>query len=103
MILEENSRSRISRVVKPVEKRGIHGLWMFILIWMQMTAPMKKEIISTMPILSIPNFPISLTYCFQYIRKRSGRLKTFAISCRYLPKVARGLKSAFIEYCFMAL
>ena len=51
---------------------------MFTFIWMQMTAPMKNEIMSTMPIESTPSFCISLTYCFQNMRNRSGRENTLA-------------------------
>jgi hypothetical protein len=55
MMEEENSKSRISRVVYPVVKRGIHGAWMFNLIWMHITAPMKKDMRSTIPMESTPN------------------------------------------------
>ena len=91
MMEEENSSNKISRVVYPTTKRGIHGLSMFSLICMQITAPMKNEISNTIPIELIPNCAISLRYCLRYIRKRSGRANTLPISMRYLPKVVIGL------------
>jgi len=89
---EENSNNMISRVVYPATQRGIHGLSMFTFIWMQITAPMKKEISRTIPMESTPNCVISFTYCFQNMRKRSGTLNVRPINIRYLPNVA----SAFI-------
>ena len=55
---------------------------MFIFIWMQMTAPMKNEMSSTMPMLFTPSCAISFTYCFQNIRMRSGTLNVRPISRR---------------------
>ena len=92
MMEEENSNNMISRVVYPATQRGIHGLSMFTFIWMQITAPMKKEISRTIPMESTPNCVISFTYCFQNMRKRSGTLNVRPINIRYLPNVA----SAFI-------
>ncbi|CUP54445.1 Uncharacterised protein [Segatella copri] len=60
---------------------------MFNFIWMQITAPMKKDISKTIPIESIPNCDISLMYCFKNMRMRSGREKERPINIRYLPKV----------------
>lgn len=76
MMAEENSKSIISRVVYPVRKRGIQGLRMFSSIWMQMTAPMKKDMSRTIPIESTPNWLISLRYCLKNMRILSGRVKT---------------------------
>ena len=87
MILDENSSNRISRVVYPDTHRGIHGLCMLSFIWMQITAPMKNEIRSTMPMESTPSCDISLIYCFRNMRMRSGREKARPINMRYLPKV----------------
>lgn len=55
---------------------------MFIFIWMQITAPMKNEISSTMPMELMPSCAISFTYCFLNIRKRSGTEKVRPISSR---------------------
>ena len=90
MIEDENSSSRISRVVYPTTKRGIQGLSIFNLIWIQITAPIKKEINSTMPIELIPNCTISFRYCLKYIRKRSGRENTRPINMRYFPRFVTG-------------
>ena len=80
MIELENSSRRISRVVYPATHRGIQGLWMLSFIWMQITAPMKNEIISTMPMELMPSCVISVTYCLRNILIRSGREKTRPIS-----------------------
>ena len=82
MILDENSSNRISRVVYPDTHRGIHGLWMLSFIWMQITAPMKNEMSSTMPIESTPSDDISLMYCLKNMRMRSGRANERPISMR---------------------
>ena len=42
---------------------------------------------------SMPNCCISFTYCFQNMRKRSGRENERPISIRYLPKVYSQLYS----------
>ena len=60
---------------------------MFSFIWMQITAPMKKEMSSTMPMESTPSADISFTYFFRNIRMRSGRLNTRPISNKYSPNV----------------
>ena len=59
IIEDENSNSIISRVVNPLTHTGIHALWMFIFIWMQMTAPMNSEMRSTIPMESMPSDRIS--------------------------------------------
>ena len=82
MMEDENSSNMISRVVYPVTNLGIHGLWMFSLIWMQITAPMKKDIRRTIPMESTPNWLISLMYCLKNIRILSGREKVRPISIR---------------------
>ena len=64
---------------------------MFIFIWMQMTAPMKNEMSSTMPMELTPSCAISLTYCFQNIRMRSGTANVRPISMRYRPNVVSHL------------
>ena len=87
MMADENSRSMISRVVYPVTKRGIQGLCMLSLICMQITAPMKNDIRSTIPIESTPNWLNSLTYCLKNMRKRSGRENVRPIRIRYFPNV----------------
>ena len=61
---------------------------MFSFIWMQMTAPMKNEMSSTMPIESTPSWAISLMYCFQNMRIRSGREKVRPMSWRYCAKAS---------------
>ena len=53
---------------------------MFTFIWMQMTAPMKNEMSSTMPMELMPSCAISFTYCFQNMRMRSGMEKVRPIS-----------------------
>ena len=60
---------------------------MFSFIWMQMTAPMKNEMSSTIPIELMPSCSISFTYCFQNIRKRSGTLNVRPISMRNWPNI----------------
>ena len=85
MILEENSSSMISRVVYPVVNAGIHGDAMFSFIWMHITAPMKKEISRTMPMLSTPRAAISLMYCLRNILHLSGNDITLPIRHRYSP------------------
>ena len=82
MMEEENSSSMISRVVYPVTNLGIHGLSMFSLIWMQITAPMKKEIRRTMPMESTPCWLISLMYCLKNMRILSGRENVRPMSIR---------------------
>ena len=82
MMEDENSSNMISRVVYPVTNLGIHGLWMFSLIWMQITAPMKKDIRWTIPMESTPYWLISLMYCLIIIRILWGREKLRPISIR---------------------
>jgi hypothetical protein len=91
MILLENSNSSISLVVYPDTHRGIHGLWMFSFIWIHITAPMKKDINSTIPMELTPNCAISLTYCLKNIRILSGRENVRPMSMRYLPKAVNHL------------
>ena len=55
---------------------------MFIFIWMQITAPMKNEMSSTMPMELMPSWYISFTYCFQNILNRSGTLNVRPIRIR---------------------
>ena len=76
-------------MVYPDTQRGIQGLWIFTFICMQITAPMKKEISSTMGIESTPNCDISLIYRLANMRIRSGTLNERPIRMRYLPKVVR--------------
>ena len=64
---------------------------MFSFIWMQMTAPMKNEMSSTMPMELMPNWAISFTYCFQNMRKRSGTENVRPMSIMNLPKVFSAL------------
>ena len=90
MMDEENSSNRISRVVYPTTKRGIQGLSMFNFIWIQITAPMKKEISRTMPIEFMPNWYNSFTYCLKYTLILSGREKTLPIRIMYLPRILIG-------------
>ena len=82
MIDEENSRSNISRVVYPVTQRGIQGLCMLSFICMHITAPMKNEMRSTMPIELTPSWAISFTYSFMNMRIRSGRWNVLPIRIR---------------------
>ena len=97
MILEENSRSMISRVVYPVVNAGIHGDAMLSLICMHITAPMKKEMSSTIPILSTPRAVISLIYCLRNMRHLSGTDITLPIRHRYSPNfVMLFVKNIFI-------
>ena len=49
---------------------------------MQITAPMKKEMSSTMPMESTPNWDISFTYRFKNILSRSGREKARPINIK---------------------
>lgn len=96
IIDDENSSSMISRVTYPVTKRGIHGLCMFSFICMQITAPIKNDISSTMPIEFTPSDDISFRYCFMNMRMRSGREKARPISIRYLPKLVRYLSISIV-------
>lgn len=75
MMLLENSRSIISRVVYPETQRGIHGLCMFTFICIQITAPMKNDISKTIPIELTPSWSISFIYCLKNILILSGRDK----------------------------
>lgn len=54
---------------------------------MHITAPMKNDMSSTMPMESTPSADISFTYFFQNILKRSGRENVRPMSSRYFPKV----------------
>jgi hypothetical protein len=65
---------------------------MFNLIWMVMTAPMKNEMRSTIPMEFIPSCTISFKYCLKNILMRSGRESVRPISIRYFPTVAIGFK-----------
>ena len=87
IIEEENSSNIISRVTYPTVQRGIHGLSIFNLIWMVITAPMKNEINNTIPMEFTPSCSNSLRYCRKNIRIRSGREKVRPISMKYLPTV----------------
>lgn len=58
---------------------------------MQITAPMKNEMRSTMPMESTPSPDISFTYCFMNIRILSGRANERPMRMRYLPKLVRYL------------
>ena len=69
-------------------KVGIQGLWMFSLIWTQITAPIKNEISKTMPMESMPNWDNSVRYCLRYILTLSGREKVRPISIMYFPKLS---------------
>ena len=71
---------------------------MFSFIWMQITAPMKNEISSTIPMESTPNACISVTYFFQNMRNRSGRENVLPISRIYLPRAKSHL---YTNVCFM--
>ena len=82
MILEENSKSMISRVTYPETQLGIQALWILSLICIQMTAPIKKEMRRTMPMESTPSCDISLMYCLKNMRIRSGREKVRPMSMR---------------------
>ncbi len=55
IIVQENSSMTISRVASPVAYAGIIGDSMLIFIWMQITAPMKIEMIVTKGIESTPS------------------------------------------------
>ena len=70
----------ISLVTYPVTNRGIHALCTLSFICMQITAPMKNEIKSTMPMELTPRADISFTYCFRNILMRSGRAKARPMS-----------------------
>ena len=56
-----------------------------------MTAPMKNDINSTIPMELTPSCAISFTYCFQNIRKRSGTENVRPISMMNLPNVVSQL------------
>ena len=60
---------------------------MLSFIWMQITAPMKKEMSRTMPMESTPKADISFTYFFINILMRSGRENVRPMRSKYLPKV----------------
>ena len=87
MIDDENSRIRISRVEYPTTILGIHGLSMFSLSWMHMTAPMKNEMSRTMGMEFIPSWNISCTIWRKKILQRSGRDNTLFMRSKYSPKV----------------
>ena len=99
MMDEENSSSRISRVTYPTVQRGIHGLSMLSFIWMVMTAPMKNEMSSTMPMELMPSLLISLTYWRKNMFMRSGRANVRPMSCRYLPNVLSAVNMACKYLC----
>ena len=61
IIVDENSRIRISRVARPVEYFGISGDTMLMVIWMQITAPMNNDMMITSGMESTPSLDISLT------------------------------------------
>ena len=50
----------------------------------------------TMPIELMPSWAISLTYCFQNMRKRSGTEKVRPIKMMNLPNVVSQLYSNFV-------
>lgn len=76
MMEDENSKSMISRVTYPETHNGIQALWILSFIWMQITAPMKKDMSRTIAIELSPNCIISFRYCLKNIRILSGREKT---------------------------
>ena len=55
---------------------------MLSFIWMQMTAPMKNEMSSTMPMELTPSCAISFTYDLKNMRMRSGTENTRPMSIR---------------------
>jgi hypothetical protein len=58
---------------------------MLVLVWMVITAPMKKESSATIPMLLIPSRSISSSVLRQYTRNRSGRLKVSFSKWKYCP------------------
>lgn len=108
IMAEENSSNRISRVVYPTTNRGIHGLSMFSFIWIHITAPMKNEIRSTIPMELIPSWYNSFTYCLKYILILSGREKTLPMRITYFPRILIGFimmskNNLLQKYCFLAI
>ena len=79
---EENSSSKTSRVAYPVMNFGIHGLSTLVFICMQSTAPINRDIMSTIGIEFMPNWYISCSVRLKYILQRSGRLSTCFISIK---------------------
>ena len=88
---DENSKSMISRVTYPETHKGIQALWILSFIWMQITAPMKKDMSRTIAIELSPNCIISFRYCLKNIRILSGQEKTRPIKNRYWPNACRNL------------
>ena len=87
IIEDENSRISISRVEYPTTILGIHGLSIFSLSCMHITAPMKNEISSTMGMELTPSWYISCSICLKKTLHRSGCAMTLFMRRIYSPNV----------------
>ena len=72
---------------------------MLSFIWMHITAPMKNEMSSTIPMESTPSDDISFKYCFTNMRILSGRENERPIRMMYRPSVFKYFNISIFCFC----